>query len=349
MEYDVIIIGAGHNGLVCGAYLAKGGLKVIVLEREDIVGGCVKTKDLPNAPGFKWDVFGNAHLFITGNPLLRNKEIPLERYGLKYIPVDKPFGTPFPDGDSIVLHSELKNTLDSLRKHSSEDAIAFENLYNLYIKVKDEILTFFFSSPSKIETFLKFRSLSKKLGGKEGILELIRTISLSPRVFVEEHFKNNKVRAWLAPWGLHPDYGPDVNFGSSFAFLSATIQQEFGGLVPEGGSGMLSNALAEYIRDKGGEIRTDSTVDRIILKNGRVEGVRIEGGDTIEAKKAIITCIEPKMLFLKLIGEENLPSDFIVKVKRYRYGIAGMKLDFALNEPIKWKAGEDINKTLHYI
>jgi phytoene dehydrogenase-like protein len=342
MVYDIVIIGAGHNGLIAGAYLVKAGLKVVVLEREDMVGGAVKTRDF-KVPGFKWDQFSTIHLLIFPNPLIKNKEIPLEEYGLEYIRLERPFGTPFPDGDSIILYKDLDRTLKNFERQSKDDAEGWRRMYELYMNIKDYFLPFLFSPMSKFEILSSFFKLYRKLR-KENFLEFIRLNLLSSRDLADEYFSSEKAKAWIAAWGFHPDYAPEIPFGSTFSYMAAAMQQDSGGWIPKGGGGMLTQALARYIERNGGEVKTNSGVERIILNNGSVKGVKLENGDIIESKR-IIASIEPKQLFLKMIGVENLPNGFVNKVKRFKYGAAGMKIDFALSEPIKWIAGEEMGKT----
>ena len=343
MTYDFAIAGGGHNGLVAGVYLARAGRKVVVLEKEDIVGGAVKTKEL-TLPGFKHDQFSAAHPLFVMSPVYDELKDELAKNGLKYLVFDRCFASLFPDGDSIICYSDLDKTLSSLEKHSKEDADAWNELYNQYLKIKAPILSMMFNSfsiSSLIKSGIKFyRAL-----GRKKLMEFAHQVAMSPRDFANYNFNKEKAKSWIVPWAFHPDYGPDVSAGSMFALLAAASQQESGLSAPEGGGGMLTLALSKMIKSSGGEVITGAHVTKVIIKDGKAVGIELKDGSKIEVKRGVIASIEPRQLFLRLIGEEHFGSEFLQTVKKYRYGVGSMKIDIALDSPVEWNAGEEVAKT----
>jgi phytoene dehydrogenase-like protein len=277
--------------------------------------------------------------------MIQNKELPLEKYGLNYIKGERCFGSPFKDDDYVILYRDINKTLECLGRQGESNAESWKNLFDMYLKVRDNFIGVLFSPIPSLSALSKGYGLYKSLG-KEGLLEFLRLALMTPRELVEENFESEKVRAWLAAWGFHPDYETETSFGGAFAFIAAAMMQDYGLWIPEGGGGMLTQSLADCIKGYGGEVRVNATVNKILLRNGKASGVKLEDGEEIEATKAVIASIEPHQLFLKMIGEENLPSGFVKKVKRYRFGIATLKMDFAINEPLKWKSGEEVDNTV---
>jgi phytoene dehydrogenase-like protein len=343
MIYDFAIIGGGHNGLIAGVYLAKSGRKVIILEKDDIVGGAVKTKEL-TLPGFKHDVFSGFHPLFVISPVYENIKEELAKNGLKYLIFDRCFASVFPDGDSIICYSDINKTLSSIEKQSKDDAEAWNEIYNLYLKVKAPLLSMLYNTLSLSSILKNGFKLYRGLG-REKLTKFIHLIMMSPRDFANYYFTSEKVRSWIVPWAFHPDYGPDVSGGSMFALLAAASQQELGLSMPEGGGGMLTIALSNIVKSLGGEVITNVHAIRIIVKDGRAVGVELKDGSKIEVKKGIIASIEPKQLFFKLVGEEYLDRDFLKMVGGYRYGVGSMKIDVALDSSLKWIAGEEVAKT----
>ncbi|MDY6971296.1 MAG: NAD(P)/FAD-dependent oxidoreductase [Thermodesulfobacteriota bacterium] len=343
MTYDFAIIGGGHNGLVAGTFLAKAGRNVIVLEKEDVVGGAVKTREL-TLPGFKHDQFSAFHPLFVMSPVYEELKEDLSKNEVKYFTFSRCFASIFPDGDSVLCYSDLGKTLCSLEKHSKADADAWNDLYSQYLKIKAPMLSMMyspFSAFSMIKAGLKFcRAL-----GRQEFMRFLRQVMMSPRDFADYFFKSEKAKAWIVPWAFHPDYGPDVSAGSMFALLTAGAQQELGLSAPEGGGGMLTLALSKVIESQGGEVITDAHVTKITVKDGKAVGVELIDGSKIEAKRGVIASLEPRQLFFELVGEEHLNGEFLALAKGYRYGVGGMKIDLALDSPVEWIAGEEVGKT----
>jgi phytoene dehydrogenase-like protein len=336
-NYDIIICGGGHNGLTCGAYLTKAGLSVLVVERRPVVGGGVVTESIFSDKGFKVDLGGHAHALIQANPMITDNELELDRFGLEYIYPEYLYGHPFLDGSYIIQSRDVNKTCDSLAKFSQRDASSFLELYNLFLKFKDMIVTLLFSPPPPLSEMIK------GLESSEDGRELLRIMLQSPIDFVNERFENDKVKAWLYWWGLQIGGRPDQE-GTALLFMCLlTLVQHFGFGYPKGGGGKLSEALAKYITSNGGTIRTNAKVKRVIVENGRAKGIELSDGEIIFAKKGIVSNIHLKLLFPEMVGRENVSSSFIKSVERFKIGFSGFGIHLALNEALRFKV-EEINK-----
>jgi phytoene dehydrogenase-like protein len=168
----------------------------------------------------------------------------------------------------------------------------------------------------------------------------------SPKHMAEAYFEDPKVRSWFTAWAYHIDFDPNTTLGSMFAYSTISALQAIGNPVPVGGSGKMPEALGKLVEHYGGKIFTESPVSKIHIRNGAAVAVECNG-DVLEAKKAVIACLEPQQLYLRLIGEEHLPPGFIKKVKRYRFGEATFKMDIALDGKPDWIAGEHIGNACY--
>jgi phytoene dehydrogenase-like protein len=337
--YDAVIIGSGHNGLITAAYLARAGWKVAVVERNETIGGAVATREL-TLPGFKHDPFAASHVLFYGSPIYQELGKELEQYGLKYKIANHSFASLFPDGDSISCYANDEKTLVSLSRQSANDAASWKELLATFGDAQQGFGGMLYNDMPSFGTIKSIYNIYKKLK-KDRFLEFAQMLLKTPKHMAEAYFENEKVRTWFASWAYHPDFGPNTALGSMFAYSTIAALQYIGNPVPEGGSGKMVEALGKLVESYGGHIYTNSPVKKIHLRNHIP--VMVETADrTLEAKKAVIACLEPKQLYMDLIGEENLPAGFVKKVKRYRFGDATFKMDLALNSAPNWIAGKEV-------
>ena len=254
-DYDVIIAGAGHNGLICAAMLVKNGLKVLVTERNEWVGGGVLTREL-TLPGYKHDPFGSSHVWIHLNPDFQELRPELEKHGLNYIwSEDQITGHPNKyEGQGIVVYRDVNKTCDSIAEYSPADARRYKEIYDEFGEIKDGVIKGMFDTPAP-PSYL-FQGLENNPEG----MKRLRDFQLSSRQFTLENFENDHVRAFILGWAMAPQTLPDqLGTAQGFYVMIPSIHY-FGQSIPEGGSGMLSESMRRYIEANGSTVMTGATV-----------------------------------------------------------------------------------------
>ena len=324
-NYDVAVVGGGHNGLTCACYLAKAGLKVVVLERRHIVGGAVCTQD-DLIPGYKIDVGSSAHIMIHLTPVI--KELELEKFGLKYIDCDPFAFAPMPDGKgAIYFWRDIDKTCESIAKVSPVDAGRYKKFVTEWEAVNKGVFQAFLKPPTatNLVRHLVFGGKSKNPA------DMVRKLMTSYGALVRETFVHEGLRgamAWLAAQS-----GPPPTMTATGDFLGwHSMIHESGVKRPEGGSGALTQAMARCFEHHGGELRLSAAVEKIELENNAVKTIRLENGDEINAKR-IVSNAHVHTLFLKLIGAENLPAGLAERIQNIRIGNGfGMIVRCAVSE-----------------
>jgi phytoene dehydrogenase-like protein len=332
--YDVVVVGAGHNGLTCACYLAKTGKRVLVLETRDVVGGGCATKEVA-APGFRHNFHSNFHGIIHLGPVYRDLE--LERYGARYVWPENQFAHVFPNGRAIVLSRSLEQTLRSVRRFSRSDADTLRDLAHTYRELLEQaFVPAMFSPPGPPSG--DFAALESMPGG----LELARQFLTAPNHLARSLFESPEVQTWLGFWVAQLAGTGDVfGLGANYPVMLAGSLEPYGWAICVGGSVKLAEAMAAFLRDYGGEIRVDSTVRQIEARDGRATGVVLDSGERVAVDGVLVSNLDPKHTFLELVGEQDLPAEFVPRVKRWRYDVMSMFCVYlALEEPIRWKAAD---------
>ncbi len=280
-DTDVIIVGSGHNGLVCGAYLAKAGYTVTVFERRDSIGGAVCTEQMFG--GFKLDVGGSAHFMIHHTPIVRDLE--LDKYGLEYIDLDPFMVAPFDDGTAIAFYRDLDKTCESIATVSPRDAEAYRSFIRRWQPLNEAIFELFLQKPTPW-------NMGKGLFGKKlhktklERYNMLRSLFQSYGRFLEEIFESEKVKAALAWWGAQSGPPPIDSFSTEFVGWHS-MTHKIGPARPRGGSGMLTQALKGFIETHGGSVHPNSEVDEIIVSEGRAKGVRLTDGREVSSRAVV--------------------------------------------------------------
>jgi phytoene dehydrogenase-like protein len=328
MSYDFIVIGAGHNGLACAAYLAKAGEKVLVVERSNRVGGACHTEEL-TLPGFKHNVCSVVHTHIPTSPVYR--ELELERHGVRYVYPEHLRGTIFPDHRSIVMYRDAERMAAELARFSARDAKTFRRLYDDYAEFIDATyLPLMYSPP--LAPSLQSAELEKSEEGRT----LLQWQASTPVQLLDELFECEEVKVHFLARMTVLGFAPD-QFGQGWICLFRILKAE--APICVGGSQQLAHGLRGALEAHGGTVQTGMAVKRVLLRGNRATGVELADGTRLEAAKAVITNVEPKKSFLGMVGEEFLPAPFATRVRNYHSrGRSLMVLHLALAEAPRYTA-----------
>jgi phytoene dehydrogenase-like protein len=324
--YQAIVIGAGHNGLTCACYLARAGLKVLVLERYETYGGMTVSEEL-TTPGFLSDVHASGYLVAKLTPA--PEELGLARHGLELITPDPNWAQVFPDGRAFTIRRDVEETARSMEQFSRADADAWRGLYQRYLAAKPEIVAGMTSTPPP---------LSKEFAGKDAV-DQYRFQFQSARSWVGETFQSPEMRYFFASCGLHGALAPDDALGANFAWLFAAAVQDVGVSIVKGGMHNASRALAAELAAHGGEIRVSSGVKSIAVEKGRAISVRLENGEVIALDGVLASNVDPRHLALDLLGEAEIGETVAGKIKRYDWGQSFFGIYLALDAPVPYRAG----------
>ncbi|HJW67376.1 MAG TPA: NAD(P)/FAD-dependent oxidoreductase, partial [Gaiellaceae bacterium] len=327
---DAVVVGSGINSLVCAALLARGGWSVRVLEREDVLGGCIRTAELTE-PGYLHDVFSAWHPLWVGGAAHAELGDELAARGLEYLNTDHPTATLFPDGEAAFLLRSTEANVAELGPEWSGAVESFLPNADLAFGVLGTELW----SRDGIKLGMKaFRRL-----GRTGAAEFTGNVLASSRDWLTQTFPSERAHGLLAPWVLHTGLGPDAA-GSGFMTQVIGVAVQEGGMpIPRGGGARLVDALVRLIEDHGGVCETGRDVERVLVRDGGAVGVRLADSEEVAVEKAVIANVTPTQLYGRLVeGHEELG-------RRFRYGRSEMQIHFALSEPPRWEGDERLTQT----
>ncbi len=308
-KYDVVIIGGGHNGLTCAGYLAKAGMKVAVVEKNDKVGGATATEEF--FPGHFSDPYSTVHIYTQFSPAVTDLE--LMKFGLEYIEADPFMFCPYPDGKYLMFYKDVDQTAAEISKLNKHDGAAYPKFVNWTLGLRELISTLSFTEPPPLDQML---SLMKYVDSPELAAEFVWSTLTSAKQVYDVWFESDYVKGALAYWTIQLGLAPSSPGSGLNAGMIARFHK-VGCRFPRGGSGMLAVALERSFKHLGGTVYTGSGAKKIVVENGKAVGVELLNGISLRAD-IVISSIDPKATFLKMIGEENLTEDVIRKVKRVK-------------------------------
>jgi phytoene dehydrogenase-like protein len=331
-QLDYIVVGGGTNGLCAAAYLSKAGYSVLVLEKQNALGGGAVTAEI-TLPDFKHDIFATSLNIWRASSI--QEELNLESFGLRVVNPDPVASTPFKSGRAVTIYRNLDLTTKSITQFSEKDARKFRQVFNYYLESKEIILGSLSSPP------LPFSEMMSTLEESDTGLDFLQFSYMSAREWIEENFESEEVKAFLSIWGSnHVPLSPEDAGSAILVLVFVGLLQDRGAGVPIGGMQSLVKALEKSILVHAGcMIVSGEAVDKILVREGRAKGVTTSSGKTYECKKGVIANVEPKSLFFDLVGEDILPSDFVKKVRHFRYSkVSQVMIHAALDAWLDYKA-----------
>jgi phytoene dehydrogenase-like protein len=334
-HYDVIVIGGGHNGLVNAAYLAKAGKKVVVLERRHVLGGAAVTEEI--IPGF---LFSECSYVVS---LLRPeiiRELDLPRHGLEILPLDGTF-SPMPSGDYLWRVNDHAKSIRDIRRHSRLDAEAYDEFSKMMTpmcRFVKPLLSMVPPDPTTLNPkdlkqlhFLiqRFRELSS-----DERYTLVQLMTMSSADFLDQWFDTDVLKATMSASGIIGTFLGIRSPGTAYVLLHHYMGEIDGAFrswgFSRGGTGAISNAIADAAREVGVEIRTKAPVGKILVKNGRACGVALQDGEELTAN-IVSSSVDPHLTFEKFLEPSELPADFLEGVRRYKFRGSSGKVNLALD------------------
>jgi phytoene dehydrogenase-like protein len=332
-RYDAVAVGSGINSLAAAALLAKAGWSVCVLERNDWLGGAIRTAEITE-PGFLHEVFASWHPLFTGSAAYAALKPDLDARGVEYLNTELPTATLFPDGESVFLTTSHEENVAALGAGWERTVADFMPNADLAFGV---LSTELWSREGAVLAVKALRRL-----GRRGLAQFTGNVLSSCRDWTAETFEDERAHGLFAPWVLHTGLGPD-SASSGFMARVIGVAIELGGMpVPRGGGVNLVEALVGIVRDAGGACETGRRVDRVLVTGGRAAGVRTTDGETVEATRAVLANVTPQQLYGDLLGGQGRVAE---EARRFRFGRGEMQIHFALSEPPRWQGDERLGRT----
>ncbi len=334
-DYDAIVVGGGHNGLVHAAYLAKSGLRTVVLERRDLVGGAAITEEL--IPGFHFTTFSYAVSLLRPEVVA---ELDLVRHGYQTFPIATSFA-PMENGDHLLLGRDDRQNAAQIARHSDADAAAYGRYSRDVADVVRALRPLFDDVPPDVFSddpaeVIRLASVGRHLRGlpKRVLHNAVRLLTGSAADFLDDYFESDVLKGLLASSGIIGTKVGPRSQGSGLVLLYHNIGEDDGHLgswgFHRGGNGGLTQVIARAARSLGVDIRLGAAVDRVVTVNGRVTGVVLADGVELEAP-VVVSALDPRRTFLDLVDSSELPTDLVDDIRRFRFQGTSSKVNFALD------------------
>jgi phytoene dehydrogenase-like protein len=333
--HDAIIVGGGHNGLTCAAYLAKAGRKVLVLERRHILGGATVSEEIH--PGF---IFSSCSYVVS---LLRPqiiRDLELARHGLEILPLDWTF-SPFEDGTSLLRGPDADMNRRNIARFSPRDAERYP-LFGQAMSELGRLVKPLIEAPTLEPSKLDLSTISELLRmgkhfkglGEDWMAANLKMMTMSAVDFLGEWFESERLIGPMSVSGIIGTFLGARSPGTAYVLLHHYMGEIDGAFrawgLQKGGTGALAMAIARSARALGAEIKTECPVDKILMSGGEARGVVLENGDAYHAR-AVVSGADPHRTFLGMVGEDRLDGEFAKQIKRFKMRGSSGKVNLALD------------------
>jgi phytoene dehydrogenase-like protein len=335
VKYDAIVIGGGHNGLTCAAYLARAGRRVLVLERRHVLGGAAVTEEV--FPGFRFSVCSYV-VSLLRPEIIRDLDLP--GHGMELLPLDGTF-TPMPDGNYLWRVNDHEKTRREIARHSRLDAEAYDEYGRAMIEMgrfAKPILAMTPPDPTRLDPrgLLDLAGLGTRFRRMRphDRVNQVQLLTMSAVDFLDQWFETDVLKATMSASGIIGTFLGVRSPGTAYVLLHHYMGEIDGSFrswgLSRGGTGAVSNAIAGAARRFGAEIRTEAPVARILTTAGRATGVALENGDEFHAD-VVVSSVDPRHTFLHWMDPRQLPEDFVEGVRRYKFRGSSGKVNLALD------------------
>jgi len=330
---DFVVVGSGINSLVCAALLARAGRSVVVLERNDRLGGCIRTEEL--FPGYTHDVLSSWYPLFVTSPAYAALGDDLHARGLEFANSDKPTAV-VNDTGSLILTTDDQSNWARLDDASPGDGERYAAAIGGFFAENSEIAFSLLGNELWGRQTLRTIYGDSRKRGLSGTFEFFGQSLETCRAWLERDFSSELVQGLIAPWVLHAGLGPDDAFSGLMAKLIMGTLSLAGMPVVKGGSYQIVEAFRSLIEDHGGALVTGTEVDSVIIESGRALGVTTAAGEDYLASKAVICNVTPTQLFQRLLSKGEVSAEAIRRTEGFRYGRADMQIHFALDDTPEW-------------
>jgi len=341
-QYDVVVIGGGHNGLVNAAYLARAGKKVLVLERRHVLGGAAVTEEVFS--GFKFSVCSYVVSLLRPEII---RELDLPHHGLEILPLDGTF-TPMLNGDYLWRMNDHARTRREIARHSKLDAEAYDEYGRAMIEMAHFVKPILSMTPPDPTSFnlkglrdLLFLGRRFQKLPTEDKYNQVQLMTMSAVDFLDQWFETDVLKATMSASGIIGTFLGVRSPGTAYVLLHHYMGEIDGAFrswgLSRGGTGAISQAIGDAAKEAGAEIRTEAAITKIIVKDGHAKGVVLANGDEIKAD-IVSSSVDPRLTFMKMVGPELLSDDFVDDLKRYKYRGSSGKVNLALDALPDFKA-----------
>jgi len=337
-SYDAIFVGSGISSLIGASILAKAGWTVGVFERSAWLGGNIRSGEITE-PGFTHDLYSAWHpLFVSGEGygLLKDD---LTARGVEYLNTEYAAAGLLPDGTSAFISTNHQTNHDHFERLAAGDGAAWDRAVESLMSRSD--LAFgLMTAELWSMAGLGIVARGVRRIGVRGMLEFGSELFSTSRDWLQGNFQSSAIHGLLAPWVLHTGLGPD-NATSGFMTALIAVTLELVGMpIPRGGAARLVDGFSSLLRDHHAELHAEAPVEQVIVRGGQAVGVRTAAGE-FQARRAVICCVTPHQLYLKLLDRAVTPDWVVANARRFRYGRGDMQIHLALSEPPQWPGGDE--------
>lgn len=332
-EADAVVVGSGINGLVAAVELAQAGWSVVLVERNQEIGGFIATEERTR-PGYLHDTYSSWQPLFVSGPAYASLGEQLHRHGLEYRNTDEwTTASVAADGRTTLFHRDPERTTAAF-EHSEDRATYLGALAFLERNVGS--IGGLMGSELRSPALVRYAAGLVRTSGRHGSERWLRSVATSGRGYTRREYRGTEVDHLLVPWLLHAGLSPDHASGGLMIPLLAATLHGFGAPVVVGGAGQFVAAFRALLDSVGVRVETGTRVERILVEQGRATGV-LADGKVIRARRAVVASVTPTALYNDLLPQGTVAPAIVEEARRFRYGRAAMQIHVALSAPIGWR------------